>query len=148
MVVDTPKEVLIERRPYEDLLPFPRTTSRHIGAQLLPEQTAKEEEKVKEPEEVNNEEPTNEAMEEEKEVTKEEILAMYAHCNVVELDSEASQFVEGMVKAKNVGKPILPCTFGGSSYCGLCDMERLLMLFLIYFSLVFRVNSNKQNRKT
>jgi hypothetical protein len=75
MVVDTPKEVLIERRPYEDLLPFPRTTSRHIGAQLLPEQTGKEEEKVKEPEEVNNEEPTNEAMEEEKEMTKEGILA-------------------------------------------------------------------------
>jgi hypothetical protein len=41
---------------------------------------------------------------------------MFAHCNVVELDTEASQFVEGKVKAKNVGKPILPCTFGESSY--------------------------------
>jgi hypothetical protein len=47
---------------------------------------------------------------------------MYAHCNVVELDSEASQFVKGMVKTKNVGKPVLPCTFGGYSYYGLCDI--------------------------
>jgi hypothetical protein len=47
---------------------------------------------------------------------------MYAHCNVVELDSEALQFVEGMVKTKNVGKRVVPCTFGGSSYYGLCDI--------------------------
>jgi hypothetical protein len=47
---------------------------------------------------------------------------MFAHCNIVELDSEASQFVEGMVKAKGVGKPVLPCTSGGSSYYGLCDI--------------------------
>jgi hypothetical protein len=65
MVVDTPKEVLIERQPYEEPLPFPRTVSKHIRAQLLTEQTEKEKEELKElEEEVNNEEPTYEAMEE------------------------------------------------------------------------------------
>jgi hypothetical protein len=58
---------------------------------------------------------------------------VYAHCNVVELDSEASQFVEGMVKAKNVGKPILPCTFGGSSYCGLCDIGTIVNVITYIF---------------
>ena len=29
---------------------------------------------------------------------------MFANCNVIELDTEASQFVEGKVKAKEVGK--------------------------------------------
>jgi hypothetical protein len=28
-----------------------------------------------------------------------------------------------MVKDTNVGTPVLPCTFGGSSYYGLCDIE-------------------------
>jgi hypothetical protein len=70
----------------------------------------------------SNKEPTYEVADTEGEVTKEGILAMYAHCNLVELDSKASQFVEGMVKAKNVGKPVMPCTFGGSSYYGLCDI--------------------------
>jgi hypothetical protein len=27
-----------------------------------------------------------------------------------------------MVKTKNVGKRVVPCTFGGSSYYGLCDI--------------------------
>jgi hypothetical protein len=35
MVVDTPKEVLIERRPYEEPLPFPRTAANHIRALLF-----------------------------------------------------------------------------------------------------------------
>jgi hypothetical protein len=68
MVADTPKEVLIERQPYEESLPFPRTEAKHIRAQLLVEQTEKEKgkETLKEPEEeVNNEVPTYEAMEEE-----------------------------------------------------------------------------------
>jgi hypothetical protein len=47
---------------------------------------------------------------------------MYAHFNVVGFDSEASQFEEGMAKAKNVGKPVLPCTFGESSYYDLYDI--------------------------
>jgi hypothetical protein len=71
---------------------------------------------------ISNKEPTYEVADTEGEVTKEGILAMYAHCNVVELDSEASQFVEAMIKAKNVGKHVLSCTFGGSSYYGLCDI--------------------------
>jgi hypothetical protein len=41
VVVDTPKEVSIERRPYEDSLPLPRTTPRHIRAQVHVEQKEK-----------------------------------------------------------------------------------------------------------
>jgi hypothetical protein len=46
---------------------------------------------------------------------------MYAHCNVVELDSEAS----------------LPCTFGGSSYYGLYDIIRAINVisYRFYFSI-------------
>ena len=36
-------------------------------------------------------------------------MAMYAHYNVVELDTETSVLVEGKVKVRDVGKPILPC---------------------------------------
>lgn len=62
---------------------------------------------------------------------------MFAHCNLVELDSEASQFVEGMVKATCAGKPVLPCTFGGSSYYGLCDIGTAINVIphRIYFSI-------------
>jgi hypothetical protein len=47
---------------------------------------------------------------------------MIAHCNVVKLDEEASRFVKGKVNAGNIGKPILPATFGGSSHYGICDL--------------------------
>jgi hypothetical protein len=71
----------------------------------------------------SNKEPTYEVANEDGEVTKEGIIAMYAHCNVVDIDSETSQFVEGMVNAKKiVSKHVLPCTFGGSSYYGLCEI--------------------------
>ena len=56
------------------------------------------------------------------EVTKEAIMAMYSHCNVVELDAETSILVEGKVKVRDVGKPILPCIFKETSHYGLCDL--------------------------
>jgi hypothetical protein len=133
VIAEAPKEVPIERIPYEEPLPFPRTATRHIRTQLLAEQKEEEVEEVRAPEaNFGNKEPTYEVAYE-GEVTKEGILAMYAHCKEVELDSEASQFVEGMVKAKNMGKHVLPCTFGGSSYFGLCDIGAAVMLFLIVF---------------
>ena len=49
-------------------------------------------------------------------------MAMYAHCNIVELDTETSMLVEGKVKARDVGKPILPCIFKETSHYGLCDL--------------------------
>lgn len=56
------------------------------------------------------------------EVTKEAIMAMYSHCNIVELDEETSVLVEGKTKVNNVGKPILPCIFKETSHYGLCDL--------------------------
>jgi hypothetical protein len=112
--------------PYNDPLPFPMIAARHIRAQLHAEQKEEEVREVREVRasvlKISNEEPTHEAANGESEITKESILAMFAHYNVVELDSKASQFVEGMVKAKCVGKTVLPCTFGGSSYYGLCEI--------------------------
>ena len=49
-------------------------------------------------------------------------MAMYAHCNIVELDEETSILVEGKTKVKDVGKPILPCIFKETSHYGLCDL--------------------------
>ena len=49
-------------------------------------------------------------------------MAMYAHCNIVELDTETSVLVEGKVKVRDVGKPILPCIFKETSHYGLCDL--------------------------
>jgi hypothetical protein len=58
----------------------------------------------------------NEAKEVEKEITKEDVKAMLDHCNVVELDTETSTYVQGKVKSKRSGKPILPCSFGKTSF--------------------------------
>jgi hypothetical protein len=42
--------------------------------------------------------------------------------------------VRGKVKAKNVGKPILPCKFGGSSsHYGLCDLETAINVIIYEF---------------
>ena len=91
--------------------------------QQLAEQLEEEQKVLREQEEAAKvEEIIRGNVEEEGEVTEEAILAMFAHCNVVELDTEASQFVKGKVKTKNVGKPILPCTLCESSYYGLCDI--------------------------
>ena len=49
-------------------------------------------------------------------------MAMHAHCNVVEFDRETSVLVEGKVKVRDVGKPILPCIFKETSHYGLCDL--------------------------
>ena len=49
-------------------------------------------------------------------------MAMFAHCNVVELDTETSILVQGKVKVRDVGKPILPCVFEGISHYCLCDL--------------------------
>jgi hypothetical protein len=49
VVFYAPKEVPIERIPYEDLLPFPRIAARPIRAQLLAKQKGKRDEEVKAP---------------------------------------------------------------------------------------------------
>ena len=68
-------------------------------------------------------------------LAKEDILTMFAHCNVIELHTEDSQFIETKVKPKEVGKPILPCTFGGTSYYGLYDIGKAVNVipFNFYF---------------
>jgi hypothetical protein len=48
---------------------------------------------------------------------------MFPNWNTVALDKEASKFFEGKVESKDVGRPMLPCSFGGVSYYGLCDLR-------------------------
>ena len=94
----------------------------------------------------SNEEPTYEVANEEGEVTKEGILAMYAHCNVVELDSEASQFVEGMVKAKKVWASLFYLALlVDPLIMASVILEQLLMLFPIDFILASKMNLNIHN---
>jgi hypothetical protein len=73
--------VSIERMPYNEPPPFPMTAARHIRAELLVEQKEEEVRKVRaQGLKISNEEPTNETANGESEVTKEGILAMFAHC--------------------------------------------------------------------
>jgi hypothetical protein len=120
-VLQAALQPVIERPPYVEPVPFPRTMRKHILAQQLVDKKKAEEEAQKEKEEAERIRQENIAREE-KEITKEDVKAMFAHCNVVELDTETSTYVQGKVKAKSVGKTILPCTFGGTSYYGLCDL--------------------------
>ena len=60
-------------------------------------------------------------------------MAMYAHCNIVELDKETSVLAEGKVKVRNVGKPILPCIFQETSHYGLCDLGIAINVIYYYF---------------
>ena len=97
-----------------DEIPFPNTVQKHI----LEYEQVKEAQQKEEGESVP---VVKELLDETKdeEVTKEAIMAMYAHCNIVELDTETFVLVQGKVKVRDVGKPILPCIFEGTSYYGL-----------------------------
>jgi hypothetical protein len=50
-----------------------------------------------------------------------------------------------MVKAKNVGKPVLPCTFGGCSYYGLCDIGTVVNV--IPYRFYFRIQDELEQAK-
>ena len=110
------KATLASLEPINEI-PFPNTVQKHIieYEQVKGAQQKEEEEIVPVVKEIL-EETKNE------EVTKEAIMAMYAHCNIVELDTETSVLVEGKVKARDVGKPILPWIFKETSHYGLCDL--------------------------
>jgi hypothetical protein len=63
-----------------------------------------------------------EEKEEEEEMPKEIIMAINAECNIEEFNPATTDLVLGKVKAKTVGKPILPFSFGGTSHYGLSDI--------------------------
>ena len=111
------KATLASLEPIDEI-PFPNTVQKHIieYEQVKGAQQKEEEESVPVVKEIMKETK-------DEEVTKEAIMAMYAHCNIVELDTEASVLVEGKVKARDVGKPILPCIFKEISHYGLCDLD-------------------------
>lgn len=38
------------------------------------------------------------------------------------MEKETTTLFKGFIKAKDIGKPVLPCSFGSTSYYGLCDI--------------------------
>lgn len=42
--------------------------------------------------------------------------------NTAIMEKEVTSFVKGCVKTTDTGKPVVPCSFGRTSYYGLCDM--------------------------
>jgi hypothetical protein len=53
---------------------------------------------------------------------KEVIMVINAECNIEEFNPTTTDLVLDKVKAKIVGKHILPFSFGGTSHYGLCDI--------------------------
>ena len=104
-----------------------------LNEQVKEAQPDEEEEKEPEAKELLNETK-------DEEVTKEAIMAMFAHCNVVELDRETSILVQGKVKVRDVGKPILPCISEGTSHYGLCDLGTAINVISYGFYLKFKRN--------
>lgn len=41
--------------------------------------------------------------------------------NVIQLERETTRIIKGRLKGKDVGKPIIPCSFGKFKYRGICD---------------------------
>ena len=40
----------------------------------------------------------------------------------IKLNQEATKVVTGKTEGRSFGRPVLPCSFGGTSYYGLCDL--------------------------
>ena len=38
------------------------------------------------------------------------------------MEEEVTYFVKGCIKAADISKPIVPCSFGSTSYFGFCDI--------------------------
>ena len=87
------KATLASLEPIDEI-PFPNTMQKHIleYEQVKETQQKKEEESVRVVKELLDEIK-------DEEVTKEAIMAMYAHCNIVELDTETSLLVEEIGRA-------------------------------------------------
>ena len=41
--------------------------------------------------------------------------------NLIQLERETARIIKGRLKGKDVGKPIIPCSFGKYNYRGICD---------------------------
>lgn len=42
--------------------------------------------------------------------------------NIIEMEKGTMSLVKGCIKAKDTGKLVLPCSYGSTSYYGLCDI--------------------------
>lgn len=60
--------------------------------------------------------------------------------NVVQLEKEATSLIKGKTKGKSPGKPVLPCSFGGTSYYGLRDFGSSINV--IPYSLYEEIHDN------
>ena len=92
-----------EKPPYEEPVPFPEAKRNHemryeakVRANMIDEK--KEEAPLK------------------KETPKKLLPPEVSKGDIVRLDKSSSQVIIGKSTIKIIGKPILPCSFGGSSY--------------------------------
>ena len=52
---------------------------------------------------------------------KELIEPDFPRNNIIQLERETTHIIKGKLKGKDVGKPIIPCSFGKFKYRGICD---------------------------
>ena len=41
--------------------------------------------------------------------------------NMIQLEKDTTRIINGKLKGKDVGKPVIPCSFGKYNYRGICD---------------------------
>ena len=47
---------------------------------------------------------------------------IWRNCKLVRMEEDTSSLMNGKIKSKEYGKPLLSCSFGETSYYGLCDL--------------------------
>ena len=108
-IIDAPIGKVRELPPYEEPLPFPAAKRRHELAYEAQKRAKIIEENKCAPKE------------EEEMIQKLEQFIVPTY-TIVGMNKDTSQLIQGKVKSKDVGKPLLPCSLGGVSYYGLCDL--------------------------
>jgi hypothetical protein len=101
-----------ERPLIVDKVPFPNTVRKNMLTKRYMDQQEAEKKAKEEQERLENEAKgimtIEEEKEEEEEMTKEVIMAVNAECNIEEFNPTTTDLILGKVKAKTVGKHILP----------------------------------------
>jgi hypothetical protein len=96
-----------ERPPYVEPLPFPEAKMRH---------------------EMRYEEKKRAKMQNANQCTIKPNVDLVKE--LIELEPPSNNIIklekEGMAKGKDFGKPVLPCSFGGVSYYGLCNLGSVI----------------------
>ena len=119
--IDAPLGPVKERPPYEEPPPFPRTKRMHELAYEAQQHAKRAEEEKLASKIIEEAAKELEIIEEVKSLEE----RMFPNCKIVKMEEDTSKLIFGKIKSKEFGKPLLPCSFGGVSYYGLCDLDLL-----------------------